>query len=285
MTAIPEIVGRYQYVTVAGTEYRVYYESAGAGTPVMMQHTAGADGRQWRHLLEDRELTMEYRFIAHDLPFHGKSLPPVEVEWWRREYELHQDFLMEFVLALKRALGLGSDTIYMGSSMGGHLAPDLALHHPGEFQAVIAVEGALATHEVDTFYDHLWHPRVSNELRAALMFGMMAPTSPEHFRRETAWVYSQGGPPVFKGDLVYYFGDHDIAKDAHKIDVSQTAVYVMGGDYDWSATPELCKALADAIKGAHYVRMDNLGHFPMCENPDAFKEFLRPVLDEITGKA
>ena len=45
----------------------------------------------------------------------------------------------------------------MGCSMGGHLAGDLALHHPDEFRAVIGVEGALASKGVDpsrlAFYD------------------------------------------------------------------------------------------------------------------------------------
>ena len=71
------ITGRYVHLTVQGVEYRVYFEEAGKGTPVLMQHTAGSDGRQWRHILEDEKLTSEFRFIAHDLPYHGKSLPPL----------------------------------------------------------------------------------------------------------------------------------------------------------------------------------------------------------------
>ena len=51
-----EIAGRYVYLTVRGVEYRVYYEEAGEGTPVLFQHTAGSDGRQYRHMLEDPEL-------------------------------------------------------------------------------------------------------------------------------------------------------------------------------------------------------------------------------------
>ncbi len=44
------VVGRYVYVTVKGVEYRVYFEEAGQGMPVLFQHTAGSDGRQWRYL-------------------------------------------------------------------------------------------------------------------------------------------------------------------------------------------------------------------------------------------
>ena len=31
--------------------------------------------------------------------------------------------------------------------------------------------------------------------------------------------------------------------------------------------------------------MKGLGHFPMCENPEQFKEYLLPVLDEISNAA
>jgi pimeloyl-ACP methyl ester carboxylesterase len=258
----------------------VYFEEAGKGIPVLLQHTAGSDGRQWRHLLEDEELTKRFRFIAYDLPYHGRSLPPVDVEWWRQEYELHQDHFIDMVVTLAGELELDRP-IFMGCSMGGHLAPDLALHHPGLFRAAIAVQGGIATHDDEPFNAYMWHPRVNNELKSALMFTMMSPRSPEPLRRETSWVYGQGAPAVHKGDLVYYLGEHDLTDTAKDIDTTQTSVYVMGGDYDWSATPENCKALADAIPGAKYVLMRHLGHFPMSENPEAFKGYLEPVLAEI----
>ena len=68
------VIGKYVYLTINGIEYRVYYESAGTGIPLVCQHTAGAHGLQWRHLLEDPEITRQYQVIAWDLPFHGKSL-------------------------------------------------------------------------------------------------------------------------------------------------------------------------------------------------------------------
>jgi pimeloyl-ACP methyl ester carboxylesterase len=76
MARFAKIECSYLYLTMKGVEYRVYVEQAGSGIPVMLQHTAGADGRQWRHLLEDAELIKDFRFIAWDLPYHGKSLPP-----------------------------------------------------------------------------------------------------------------------------------------------------------------------------------------------------------------
>ncbi len=101
-----EVTGRYLYLQVQSVEYRVYFEEAGTGVPVVLQHTAGCDSRQWRHVLEDPDLTSRYRLIAPDLPFHGRSLPPESQEWWTEEYRLHQDFFLAFHVALVQALEL-----------------------------------------------------------------------------------------------------------------------------------------------------------------------------------
>lgn len=282
MARLSAIEGRYMYVEFEGVEHRVYFEQAGRGVPVLLQHTAGSDSRQWRHLLEDAELTSRFRFIAYDLPFHGRSVPPVGEPWWTRRYELHQQPFMAMIVGIADALELARP-VFMGCSMGGHIAPDLALYHPGRFCAVIAVQGGIATHDEEPFNEYMWHPRVSDELKASLMFTLMSPQSPEPLRRETSWVYSQGAPPVHQGDLVFYLGEHDLTETAHLIDTNRTAVHVVSGDYDWSATPERCRALADAIPGAHYHPMRDLGHFPMSENPAAFKACIAPILAEIAA--
>lgn len=64
-------VGKYIYVTVDDLEYRVYFEESGSGTPLMLQHTAGSDAREWRHVLENKDITDNYRVIAYDLPYHA----------------------------------------------------------------------------------------------------------------------------------------------------------------------------------------------------------------------
>jgi pimeloyl-ACP methyl ester carboxylesterase len=278
MARFDSTTGRYVYLTIDEVEYRVYFEETGAGIPIVLQHTAGADGRQWRHFLEDRDFQRDFRMIAYDLPYHGKSVPPTSVEWWRSEYRLTKDFLLEFVVGLARELDLDLP-VYMGSSIGGHLATDLATHSPENFRAIIGLEAAIAT---PGGYDDQWaHPRVSNEYKASVMYGLMSPTSPEKYRRETAWVYSQGAPTVFKGDLYYYSVDHNLTETAEKISTSKTPLYLLTGEYDWASTPAMSEELAARIKGVKYKTMTGLGHFPMSEDPARFREYIRPVLDEI----
>ena len=130
-------VGRYVYLEVQGVEYRVFFEESGNpnGIGLLCQHTAGCDGRQYRHVLEDPELGKDYRLITYDLPFHGRSLPPTEVAWWQEEYRLTRSFFMDVPLALSEALSLHRP-VFMGSSIGGMIAVDLALYHPTKFRAV-----------------------------------------------------------------------------------------------------------------------------------------------------
>ncbi len=92
--------------------------------------------------------------------------------------------------------------------------PTSRLLRPGLFRAVVAVEGGLATHDPEPFNKYLSHPRASNEAKAALMMSQTSPKSPEPYRRETVWVYSQGAPQVFQGDLDYYLGEHDLTTTA-----------------------------------------------------------------------
>jgi len=279
------IRGGYVYLPVQGLEYRVYYEEAGAGIPMILMHTAGTDGRLYRHMLEDPEMTKDFRIVAVDLPYHGKSLPPLEKEWWKEEYKLTTSFLFDFMLAMNGALELDRP-VYMGASMGGHLAVDLAISHPESFRAVIGLEAGLDTAETapSRLLEWFWHPRIGNEMKAALMHTMMSPTSPEKYRREVGFVYSQGAPVVFKGDLNYYGGEHDVRETAKTIDTSVCAMYILGGEYDWSGTPEVCRRLHEAVAGSTYAEMKGLGHFPMTEDPESFKAYLMPVLDDIRAR-
>ena len=47
------IIGRYMQLDLFGRRHRIYVEEAGEGTPLLCLHTAGADGRQYRALMND----------------------------------------------------------------------------------------------------------------------------------------------------------------------------------------------------------------------------------------
>ena len=272
-------IGRYVQLELAGVRHRIYFEEAGTGIPILLQHTAGCHSSQWRHLFETPEITDRFRLIAYDLPYHGKSLPPVEEDWWDQQYLLKGEFLRSIPLALSRVLGL-ERPIFIGCSVGGLLALDLAHKHPDDFRAVISLEGAL---EIPGKLEHnteLWHPQVNNEYKARLMDALMSPTSPKRYRKETAYVYSCGWPPVFLGDLNYYLEEYDLTAVAREIDTNRCGVHILSAEYDCSGTTELGRAAYEVIAGSTFQEMKNVGHFPMSENPKIFLKYLLPTLEK-----
>jgi pimeloyl-ACP methyl ester carboxylesterase len=284
------ITGSYVYLNIDGVEYRVYYEEAGQGIPLLLGHTAGSDGRQYRHLLCDAEVTRDFRAIAFDLPFHGKSLPPHGEKWWTKEYNMTKKFMMDFPNALAAALSL-ERPVYMGSSMGGHLAVDLASNYPDKYRATIAVEGALrsAAEYVDVgmagIRKEFDNPNVNRTSIGAAMLLNISPYSPEANVREIQWEYSCGGPGIFAGDLYYYYYDHDVsAEEARAIDTKKCMLYMLTGDYDPNTSPAETKQLADLVKGSKFWVMKNLGHFPVTEDYTEFRKYLLPILSEIKGQ-
>jgi pimeloyl-ACP methyl ester carboxylesterase len=278
-TAVLEpIIGRYMTINLGGRPNRIYFEEAGQGIPLVCLHTAGADGRQFRHLLCDSAVTAHFRVLTFDMPWHGKSLPPEGSE--DEEYELTTAAYTEMVTAFCQALGLDRPVV-MGCSIGGRLVLNLAIAHARMFRALIGLESA---DYQQPWYDTAWLNRPDihgGEVCAALVSGLMAPHSPAERRRETLWMYKQGGPGIFKGDLYFYRIDGDLRGRTSAIDTTVCPLYLLTGTYDFSCTPDDTRRTAKAIKGADVTVMEQLGHFPMSENPVQFRRYILPVLDKI----
>ena len=282
---IEPIVGRYLRLDLNGRPHRVYFEEAGQGIPLLCLHTAGADGRQYRELLNDPVITARFRVIAFDLPWHGKSSPPAGFE--AEAYQLTTQLYVDTVMAVSHALDLARPVV-MGCSIGGRAVLHLALRHGAHFRAAIGLQSAThAEPGADTRLRDLgvlYRPDIhGQEAAAGTVACLIAPTSPSADKWETLWHYMQGGPSVFLGDLHYYFSDGDLRNaDLAGLD-GKCPLYLLTGEYDLSATPELTAALARMTGARHFEVMKGMGHFPMSESPAEFRRYLMPVLDRIAA--
>ncbi len=280
MTAnIEPAVGRYVTFDILGRPHRVYFEEAGAGIPLVCLHTAGSDATQYRHMLNDPEITDHFRVIAFDMPWHGKSLPPVG--YHDEEYRLTTELYTETIRAFCTALELDHPAV-IGCSMGGRIVLHLAEAFPDEFRAVIGVE---ASDHQQPWYDREWLHRPDvhgGEVCAALISGLVAPQSPDECRWETLWGYLASGPGIFKGDLHFYRADSDYRERVARIDPAKCPVYLLTGEYDFSCEPADTIRTAEKI-GIEAVIMEEVGHFPMSENPQQFRKYLMPVLESIVA--
>ena len=281
MSEIEAITGRYLRLEIEGRAQRLYFEEAGSGIPLVCLHTAGADGRQFRHLMLDSAVTDHYRVIAFDLPWHGKSNPPAG--WQDEEYTLSSAAYVACIRAFSAALALERPVV-MGCSIGGRIVLHLAADHGPEFRALIGLEAAA---EQTPWYDTDWLDRADvhgGEISAALVSGLIAPQAPDEARHETLWAYKISGPGIFKGDLHSYRSERGLADRLGAIDPRATPLYLLTGEYDFSCAPEDTARTAAAIGGVEPVVMKGLGHFPMSEHPERFRDYILPVLDDIRAR-
>jgi len=272
------IIGRYLPVAVEGVTHRIFVEEAGAGLALLCLHTAGADSRQYRHLLNDAELTGRFRIIAFDLPYHGRSTPPDG--WWLKKYRLTTASYLTMIRAVWLALAIDRPVV-MGCSMGGAIVLKLAANYQTELTGIIGLESS--AYAPGRYNEFLHHPAIhGGELAASYTYGLNSPYSPEVSRRENWWYYSQSGPGVYQGDVHFYSNEWDARDDIKRINADRCKVALLTGEYDYSCTPAMSEAVAASIPGAKLTIMKGMGHFPMIENYAGLRPYLLSALDHVT---
>ncbi|MGB7300363.1 MAG: alpha/beta hydrolase [Burkholderiaceae bacterium] len=279
--AIEPITGRYVHVPIAGQLNRIYFEESGQGRPLVCLHTAGSHGSQFRHLMTDPAVTDNFRVLAFDLPWHGKSNPPPG--WMDTDYQLTSDYYVDAIISFCQSLSLEQPVI-MGCSMGGRVVFRLAAEFGDQIGALIGLE---ATDRPAPWWDDSWlgSPQFARgDFCAALVSGLMAPQSPQADREETLWHYTQGGSNIFEGDMHFFRTDSEYGDLTERIDTKQCPMYLLTGEYDYSCRAENTEATAARIPGARVTIMKELGHFPMSENPGKFRDYILPVLNEILSR-
>jgi len=249
------IKATYLTIDYGGREYRIFYEEAGSGIPMVCLHTNGSDSRQYKYLLEDPELQADFRMIAFDMPWSGRSMPPLG---WRSErYELNIDFYVGIIREFVKALGLDKPVL-IGCSIGGDITLVMAGLHGDEYRAICSLEGALSGNPKVPPRRAIWtrHMEVDHSLfLSTWVAGLMSPSSPQDLQDDLC-EYEQSGPGIYNG------GGAMLA-DALKSGVAKTLgktkcpLYVFSGDYDYSASPEMSKQVADQLGGefVHSVNM------------------------------
>jgi pimeloyl-ACP methyl ester carboxylesterase len=110
------ITGRYLHLDLLGKPHRLYIEEAGSGIPLLCLHTAGSDARQYRGLMNDARVTANFRVIAFDMPWHGKSSPPSG--WQDGEYRLTSRVYVRMIVEVLTRSSLKSRWQWAAQSAG-----------------------------------------------------------------------------------------------------------------------------------------------------------------------
>lgn len=276
MPALERIGSRYLAIDwPPGQTSWVFEESSGdTSQPVLLlMHTAGADSRQWHSLMCDPQLGAHWRMVAFDMPCHGRSPPPAG--WAGESWQLETGSYLAAIDGWMKATGTSKVAI-AGCSMGAAIGLVFVARRPAAALGAILLEAPW--HSPGRRTPMLDSPAVhGGRFGAAWVQALLSPHSPAHHRRFATWIYSQAAPGVYEGDLAFYSDEFDASHYVVDIDTRVTPLWLMTGDYDYSASPADSRRIAEAVAGATFIEMSGLGHFPMTENPQRLLSHFRPA--------
>jgi pimeloyl-ACP methyl ester carboxylesterase len=259
---------------VANTVTLTYTEE-GQGTPVVLLHGFPLSSAIWQE--QRLRLGDHYRVITPDLRGYGHSPAPLGV------YEM--DTLARDVLALLDSLGVKKAAI-MGHSMGGYVTLALWKIAPERFLAFGLInsqagadtpearEGRYKTAEKVT----TGGSKVVADSMVPRLFSPDLPTD-EPIVEQVRTLILATKPDGIIGSLNGMAARPDSTAILPNINVP---VLIITGDKDQIIPPQKADAMASAIPGATLATIENAGHMPMLEQPQATTMAIRNFLAEVS---
>ena len=232
---------------------RIHYLEAGSGRPLILLHSNGASAHEFGHVINS--LAEQHWVLAWDMPGHGDSDPLA--------HHLSVPDYAAQVTEFMDVLGIAEANI-AGASIGGAICIALAARHASRFQTIVAVEAPCRPAED---WISQWHV-------TERMFGI-ASQSIEQIRPRLRHVddallerwnidRNKAGPKTMMS-VMWALRDYDIVADMEKVAARTVAMF--GSK---SALRGKAPLFADKIPGCELVTIDDAGHFPMIDNPEAF---------------
>ncbi|KRF20581.1 3-oxoadipate enol-lactonase [Nocardioides sp. Soil797] len=254
------------YIEVGGTLSFVLQE--GEGTPVLLLHTAGQHGVQWRHV-QSELASLGYRVVVPDLPGHGKSEPAVGGPI--RDLGDYAAWCEELI----DTLGLERPFV-VGCSIGGRITLDLAARRGDRLAGAVA----MAAHGQRDSHPRLTVRGLERELVDSAApsrtdrtyFGTKAVVGasvPAETSELIALMHRREDPAISSSDLIGWT-THDLG-DA--LDSIACPVHLVAGTDDLWVDPEDVARTAERIPRSVLSVIEGIGHYPM-EEIDGFADTL-----------
>ncbi len=243
---------------------------------VLFLHAFPLSKDMYKHqfkLLEE----MGVPYIALDYPGFGDEPPPIG--------EVSIEFLTDFVVSKINAFGV-KKVIPVGDSMGGYIMFDLWRRYRDLVEAFVFVatraegetsEGKKARYNLIG--------RVKEEGTGFLIDVMLenqtspATKSDESKMRQLRCMMEKATPSGVVKTLKALAERRDNTDLLTSIEVP--TLVVAGKDDDKVTPPEVVKRIAEGIRGAKYVELENSAHLPPFENPQEFNRVLREFLEKV----
>jgi pimeloyl-ACP methyl ester carboxylesterase len=264
-----------RYVRVDGTKVR--YIDAGRGTPVIFLHGLGASIYAWRGNLAPVE-SAGFRVVAFDNRGFGSSEKP------SRGYS-NADYV-HLLIAFMDSLHL-PDAVLVGHSMGGAIAAECAITHPGRVRGLVLIDAAGVGIQQPMVLRLIGWPgvgRIASGLRSRWITGRILRSTygePRKVRPEDVdQYYAPVAEPDFGRALRGVLREFRFDALTGRLATVQIPALVLWGERDHLIPERLGRALASELARAAYLSVPDAGHSLAEEAPAEVTRLMIAFLKE-----
>jgi pimeloyl-ACP methyl ester carboxylesterase len=247
---------------IAPTHTRFRWLERGDGEPVLLLHGLMGEMDHWEATLD--ALGPYRRPLALELPIFDPDFTDVSVP-----------ALAHYVRRFMEAIEL-APAVVCGNSLGGHVALELALSHPGWVEGLI-LTGSSGLFE-RSFTQHVPHQPTAAYVRERMeeIFydpSLVTPEWVESIRR----IVTTRRTALRVLQVARAAKRHNVEDRLSQIRVPTLLVW---GKDDRITPIEVAERFHNRIRGSQFVSLSNCGHAPMLECPEAFNALVGEWLVE-----
>jgi len=252
---------------------RLWYEVQGRGPVVVLVHGGALDRRMWAPQWD--ALAREFTVVRYDVRGYGRSARPDGTP-----YASHED-----LAALLAHLGVTRAAV-VGLSLGGRIALDLALAHPGLVERLVVSGAAISGFPADAAAFAWYAPlkaagRHRDSLAVAeawLGSDYLAHAMRERRTAATVRRLTLANAGMFTDTLNV---ERVLAPPAvERLESIAAPTLVIIGLDDNPAIRRMADTLVARVPGARRAELPGTGHLPNLERPAEFTHVLRSFLRE-----
>lgn len=248
---------------------RVRYVDAGSGEPVLFMHGLGGSIESWTNNVD--ELAKSFRVIATDLPGFGLSDKP------KMNYSIK--FYRGFVVRFLKQLQLEQVSM-VGSSLGGHIAAEVAINHPSLVKKLVLISPAGALPRSFKGSPALWrYVRVLNaksvqQVKQALFAVDNKPVDDSYAQLVYQKILMPGAKEAFLSALA---GSAQAPRLNNRLGKIKAPTLLLWGKEDYMIPVKFVEPFVK-MKNCRIVMLENCGHRPHFERPELFNKIVSDFL-------